>query len=286
VKNFRAHAIGIFLAACVCTSGSCGPDLTNYQLTFDEEFTALSISNSKTNDGSRWYTEAKACCMSTSDGALDYLWPNWPPGPPAAGTVSPFSLVGRTGPGLNIRLSIQTPTSGTYAGKPVWIGGLIASVARDGGGFSQQYGYFEMKAKLPTSPSPGVWPAFWMLPVSGCGEIDIMGTYGAFPSQYNITLHDWCLKTVLFQATIGTSTGPDLTTTYHTYGLLWTEQTLTFYFDGAQIGSTPTPAVMKQPYFILVDLGMGGGWPTDQTPNPSDMQVQYVKAYQNKSSLP
>jgi beta-glucanase (GH16 family) len=61
---------------------------------------------------------------------------------------------------------------------------------------------------------------------------------------------------------------------------------LTFYFDGAQMGSTPTPAVMKQPYFILVDLGMGGGWPTDQTPNPSDMQVQYVKAYQNKSSLP
>ena len=37
---------------------------------------------------------------------------------------------------------------------------------------------------------------------------------------------------------------------------------------------------MKQPYYILATLGMGGGWPTDQTPNPCDMQVQYVKAYQ------
>ena len=37
---------------------------------------------------------------------------------------------------------------------------------------------------------------------------------------------------------------------------------------------------MQQAYYLIVNLGLGGGWPTDQTPSPSDMQVQYVRVYQ------
>lgn len=283
VKNFRGRAVGVFLATSVCTSAWCGPDLSTYQLTFDEEFTSLSISDSATNDGKRWYTMTKPCCMSTSDGKLSYLWPNWPPAPPAAGTISPFTLI--PGGGGNIRLSIQSPTSGAYAGKPVWIGGQIASVAPDGKGFSQQYGYFEMKAKFPAGS--GTWPGFWMMAQPGAdnntsdGEIDIIEAFGAFDrgssGAYKITLHDWKHNTVPFQQTINSG---DLTAGFHTYGMLWTEQRIDFYFDGARVAGTNTPDVMKQPYYILATLGMGGGWPTDQTSSPSDMQVEHVKAYQ------
>jgi len=31
--------------------------------------------------------------------------------------------------------------------------------------------------------------------------------------------------------------------------------------------------------YLLVNLALGGGWPIEGTPNPSDMQVKYIKAY-------
>ena len=33
--------------------------------------------------------------------------------------------------------------------------------------FTQTYGYFEARIKMPKSPGAGVWPAFWMLPDRG-----------------------------------------------------------------------------------------------------------------------
>jgi hypothetical protein len=35
--------------------------------------------------------------------------------------------------------------------------------------------------------------------------------------------------------------------------------------------------------FVLLNLALGGGWPIDQTPNPSYMFVDYVRAYTKKS---
>jgi hypothetical protein len=32
--------------------------------------------------------------------------------------------------------------------------------------------------------------------------------------------------------------------------------------------------------FVLLDLGLGSGWPIDKAPSPSVMEVEYVRAYQ------
>lgn len=57
------------------------------------------------------------------------------------------------------------------------------------GKFSQKYGRFEVRAKLPTvkNNSRGVWPAFWLRPDGGQGnegEIDVFEAYGT-PDQGN-----------------------------------------------------------------------------------------------------
>ena len=267
-----------------------------YVQTFSDTFTELSISNSSTHDGSRWYTTTMACCMSPSNSDHGYLYPGY--ATVAEGINSPFSLI--NGGGLNIAMSKQTGTNAPYSGwGPSWVGGIIASQAPDGKGFAQQFGYFEMKAKMPTS-APGAWTAFWMVPAAGYasdfapwgnlhndGEIDIMEGYGQFltgtGSAYTITLHDW-----LHGATPGQNNANvgDMAGDYHTYGLLWTEAQITLFFDGTQVGQYPTPAVMKQPYYILVDLGMGGGWPTETMPDPTQMQVAYVKAWKAGTAPP
>ncbi len=62
-----------------------------------------------------------------------------------------------------------------------------------GNGFSQQYGYFEMRAKLPAHP--GVWPTFWLSSAPPGGspnvEIDVLEFYGDPLGSYMSTVHVW-----------------------------------------------------------------------------------------------
>jgi beta-glucanase (GH16 family) len=243
-----------------------------YSLSFDDEFTSLnSISLTDTFDGAKWYNGTEQCCMvdMPTDGSAALPAVNFPT--VVNGTsVNPYSLA--PGGGLNITLSKLDK---------VWYSGVLTSVDKKGNGFSQQYGYYEMKANLP--PGPGTWPAFWMLSTASIkgnsvlnGEIDIMEQYGHDRTSFGITLHDWTKGTTPAQNFPLVS---DQTVGYHVYGMLWTEATMKFYFDDVKVYETPTPDAMKQPYYVLINMGLGGYWPTDQTPNPSVMKIQYVRAY-------
>ncbi len=151
--------------------------------------------------------------------------------------------------------------------------------------FAQTYGYFEMKAELPSGA--GLWPAFWLLPASGGWppEIDVMEQLGQDPNKYYTASHSQATGT-------GTSTGgvvdtPDLTAGYHTYGVDWEADKLTYYFDGKQAWQTDTPADMHDPMYMLVNLAVGGGWPGDPVADPNyseTLHVDYVHAYAAKAA--
>ena len=237
-----------------------------YHLTFDDEFTSFSISDVNGASAS-WYSHTVQCCMyDTSNPST----PTYKAGITSPAGENPFSLV--SGGGLDIRLQ---KTNGT------WYSGVIATVDGTGHGFSQQYGYFEMKAKFPASI--GAWPAFWLLNSAALssgantGEIDVVESYMQFPTYTNITLHDWTqpASTPAYHQ----SQVADLSNGFHIFGMLWTATTMTFYCDGAVLFTTPTPTIMNQPYYPIIDLGLGGGWPTNQTPAQSDMVIQYMRVY-------
>ena len=237
----------------------------NYNLTFEDDFRSInSISHGNTYDGAKWYNGVEQCCMSDIGGSGAMY-------PTKLGDVSvnPYSI---SDDGLNITLSRKGAN---------WYSGILTSVDKSGRGFAQKYGYFEIRAKLPSGP--GTWPAFWMKSATNLstqdniGEIDIFEQYGKFPEAFCTTYHDWSKRTTPYYNCKNRT--PDLTEDFHTWGLLWTESEMIVYFDGKKINETITPPAMQQAYYLILDLGIGGGWPTDQTPETNVMQVQYVRAY-------
>jgi beta-glucanase (GH16 family) len=162
--------------------------------------------------------------------------------------------------------------------------------------FSQKYGRFEAGIKIPSGK--GIWPAFWLLGDNisathwpACGEIDIMESIGAQSTVYG-TLHgpgysgDHGLST---KYTLPTGVFTD---DFHIYAVEWGPREIRFYADG-HLYSTRTPAdlppgkswVYDHPFFIILDLAVGGDWPGNpdaSTHFPQKMLVDYVRVYREE----
>ena len=146
--------------------------------------------------------------------------------------------------------------------------------------FNQTYGYFEMKAELPAGQ--GLWPAFWLLPQNGSWppELDVMEVLGNAPGTLYTTVHT-------DQTGTATSSGigsvvANTSTAFHTYGVDWEADKITWYFDDKPVYQVATPADMHSPMYMLANLAVGGSWPGNAdatTPFPAQMNIDYIKAW-------
>jgi beta-glucanase (GH16 family) len=166
----------------------------------------------------------------------------------------------------------QGPGLGSYA----YTSGLITSAHS----FAQTYGYFEMSAKLPAGQ--GLWPAFWLLPASGQWppELDIMEVLGKDTGTLYTSAHT--AQTGEHVSSGLASAVGDMSAGFHTYGLDWEADKVTWYFDGHQVYQIDTPADMHQPMYMLANLAVGGPWGGNadaSTPLQSQMQIDYIRAY-------
>lgn len=168
-----------------------------------------------------------------------------------------------------------------------WRSGLIASADSKNKGFTAQYGYFEARAKLPDGP--GVWPAFWLGTSEPPGwdapsiEVDVIEYYGHARDGFYSVMHIWHkgrsdAKTNLTKVEPGS-----LTSDFHLYGVQVDPNFITYYLDRRPIWRIDTPDIHKNPLLLMANLALGSGWPIDQTPNPSVMQIDYIHAYTFKS---
>ncbi len=253
--------IGTFTVDAGAPLPELGPpnlDLAGYRETFVEEFDGP-LDVSAWGPGTRWIAHTPYAGDFGDAGFGD-------PGPD-----SPFTVED----GL---LRIEAKKVGDR-----WRAGLLSSVDPKGEGFSQKFGYFEMRAKLPKGA--GTWPAFWLLSAdqlkdrSKTGvEIDVVEEYGVNPYVLHATVHLWYPD-----GTHWAEGWPHLvqgmTDDFHTYGVMVTEEEIIFYYDRAEIRRTKTPPEAHAHLYLLVNLALGGGWPIDQTPDPSVMEVDYVRAW-------
>lgn len=164
--------------------------------------------------------------------------------------------------------------------------------------FAFRYGRIEARMRLPGGQ--GLWPAFWLLPQddtygtwAASGEIDVMEAVNLGDSGGNTiygTLHygGESPNNVFTdeQYTVAT----DATTEFHDYALEWDETEMRWYVDGVlyamqnswYTASAAFPAPFDQPFYILINVAVGGnfpGAPHASTIFPVSMEVDYVRVY-------
>ena len=271
--------------------------LSNMHLTFADEFTSFSrYTDSKGNitcepgGVGTWQTVYHFCSRTIpsnfeaeiyiDQNFLDYLAQST--GNTTAAT-SPFTISNSI---LNIEAkpadAVITKAAGAWA---KYTSGLITTQFS----FAQQYGYFEMRAQMPAGS--GLWPAFWLLPVdkSWPPEIDVMEAFGGKNSNHEggVTSIHYASHTVKKGGLCGDwhDVGVDITKGFHTYGVNWQPDTITYFFDGVAYATCPGNGDANQPFYLLVNLAVGSsaswpGSPSAATPWPAVMQVDYVRAYQ------
>ncbi len=157
------------------------------------------------------------------------------------------------------------------------------------GKYYQQYGFFEIEAKLPIGK--GTWPAFWLFNHIGTRrpEIDIMEAYaGGGP---NSGWSDANLHPTAYAPTVWIDAGrmagskmvqtSDLSAAFHKYALKWEANKQTFYFDGREVYSLAV--TMPDQKYIMLDLwyGSASGQPDSTTPTGigNSYEVRYVRAW-------
>jgi beta-glucanase (GH16 family) len=178
-------------------------------------------------------------------------------------------------------LTITAAPGPNAAGLP-YVSGIITTAHS----FSQLYGYFEVRARLPAGR--GLWPAIWLLPSdhSWPPELDIMEMLGSDPSVIFVGTHS-----IVGNHVAATTTRVDVgdtTDDFHLYAVNWTAQTITWYFDGRPIFREPTPADLHRPMYLLINLAVGGvgswpGPPEADTPFPARLRISYVRIFSHQT---
>ena len=166
------------------------------------------------------------------------------------------------------------------------------------------YGKVTVSAKVPQGQ--GLWPAIWMMPTDEqhygqwpkCGEIDIMEVLGNDTKTAYGTVHygePHAQQQKDYKLVVGS-----FAEKFHEYSVEWEPGEMRWYIDGNEYlkvndwftavdgeDEKPYPAPFDQPFFVQLNLAVGGDWPgnPDSTTNfdKAQFEIDYVRVYQKPS---
>lgn len=202
--------------------------------------------------------------------------------------------------------------------KAIYNGGGISSgnytSARLISGYHKYFQYGKIEARIQLPYGNGIWPAFWMLgtncsEVGGSinwpnnGEIDILEIIGGSQGSGKGGGDGTLFGTVHGPASIGgdynsgsgiggnTSISGKFSDNFHVFELDWSSNNIGWYLDGTNYFSVNNTTVasigsyvFNQPFFILLNLAVGGSWPGNpdsSTVFPQYMYVDWIRVYTN-----
>lgn len=237
--------------------------------TFGDDFNTFRLMNGTEGvwEPKYWWAPEKGATLSGNGELQWYINPSYAP----TSASNPFSVSN----GVLTITAEKTPDAiKAEVGGHNYTSGMLTTHAS----FSQTYGYFEIRADMPEER--GVWPAFWLLPEDGSWppELDVVEMRGQDPNTVHVTVHS---NETGKQTSVATAVSVSDTKGFHTYGVLWQEDEIVWYFDDVAVARADTPSDMHKPMYMLVNLAVGGmaGAPTDGLPHGSEMKIDYIRAY-------
>ncbi|MCW3017027.1 MAG: hypothetical protein JWO02_4119 [Solirubrobacterales bacterium] len=300
--SFRHHAVTLAVAAMLIAIGtespavaartaptappastapSCGATISkstggSWQCTFADEFGGSAL------DAGKWiaqqtatsgYTSGLTACfvdspnnISVSNGTLNLT---------ARKEAAPFTC---TNPYSNFTTQYTSGMVSTY------------------GNFSQAYGRFEVRAKMPAATVAGLQEALWLWPVNATkygswpasGEIDIAEVFSSYPDRAIPYIH---YNTAMIDTRMtNTSCLLSSLSAFHTYAVEWTTTQIKIIYDGATCLVNywnPAWPLMKpqpfdQPFIVALTQALGIGdnaFDPAKTPLPATTQIDYVRVW-------
>ncbi|TWG91307.1 beta-glucanase (GH16 family) [Mesorhizobium sp. J18] len=245
-------------------------DRSAMSLSFAEHFNTLSLWDGESGrwDSNFWWGAPNGSTLSGNSELQWYIDANYGP----TSSVNPFSVENGV---LTITAAPTPDEIKPLINNYEYTSGLLTTYHS----FSQTYGYFEMRADMPENQ--GAWPAFWLLPADGSWppEIDVVEMRGQDPNTIHMTAHT---NETGSHTMVSSAINVSDTEGFHTYGVLWTEDELVWYFDDVAVARAETPSDMHDPMYMLVNLAIGGpaGEPDDGLAVPAEMQIDYIRAYE------
>jgi beta-glucanase (GH16 family) len=163
------------------------------------------------------------------------------------------------------------------------------------GRFEVQYGKIEARIRVPFGQ--GIWPAFWMLGSNisevgwpNCGEIDIMENIGKEPSIIHGTVHGPGYsggQGISAQTSLGGKKA--FSSRFHIFAVEWSPESIMFSLDRVTYAKVTRESlragerwVFDKPFFLLINLAVGGDWPGNPDPAtrfPQTLVVDWVRVW-------
>ncbi len=278
-KSQRTVLFGMFLIAAVCAVAQANPQAasSSWKLVWSDEFNGPKGS---AVDASKWVIETGGGGWGNDE--LEYY-------------TSRLENVSQQDGNLAIKV-MQEKYTGLDSVTRSYTSARLKTQTK----FSQAYGRFEARIKIPRGQ--GIWPAFWMLGDDidktawpACGEIDIMENIGKEPALVHGTIHGPGYSGANgIGSPYGLPGDARFADDFHTFSVEWEPNTIRFYVDN-DLSATRTPSdlpkgtkwVYDHPFFMLLNVAVGGGWPGSpdaSTAFPQTMLVDYVRVYSRASS--
>jgi beta-glucanase (GH16 family) len=272
----RLALLGIIFAACstaaIAQTNHSAPANSAWTLVWSDEFNGP---NGSAVDASKWVSETGGGGWGNQE--LEYY------------TARPQNAYQQDG---NLVIKVMNEK---FTGADGVSRNYTSARLKTLGKFSQTYGRFEARIKIPRGQA--IWPAFWMLGNDidkpgwpACGEIDIMENIGKEPALVHGTIHG---PGYSGEAGIGSpynlANKKPFADDFHVYAVEWEPNAIRFYVD-KDLYATRTPAdlpkgakwVYDHPFFLLLNVAVGGGWPGNPDATsvfPQTMLVDYVRVY-------
>jgi beta-glucanase (GH16 family) len=197
-----------------------------------------------------------------------------------------------------LAITARTVVDAGPADRKCWYGPCRFTSARllSHGRFSFTYGLVEGRIKVPFGQ--GIWPAFWMLGDNfaevgwpACGEIDIMENIGREPGIVHGTVHGLGFSGGNGRGGLqALPEGQAMKDEFHIFAVEWMPEFIRWYMDNrlyceVRPDQLPqgTPWPFDHPFFLLLNMAIGGDWPgspDDTTVFPQVMLIDFVRVYQ------